>query len=307
VDRAPARPGDCRRNSVLTPCTAVSPRATSALDGNTVQVVTDGRLRLSCLLHQQAEPKPDALDVEISVAGYRPLRTSVPLRSGAGNAPTVRFALTPAEGRTLLVLCADGSPYRADIQVYSPTEDALVWSSEGSLDGSHGPLDWFGGPLLVGRAEDARWHAVAASELEGHKLVPVVLDVGTGTIVIDPIPPHGRLLPLVARSVGIRSSAVHSAQQTGPGAARFEHLPAGDYVCGPARWVSAVLTHVHQARLHGARLGAEPDGRAPALPGVVRVEPGSLVRMPWNVRWAAGPGVEGRVTIQGHGGLTPAL
>jgi hypothetical protein len=228
------------------------------------------------------------------IPGYHPVHASITTERGAPDAalPVVEFQ--PAPQRTLRVVHRDGSPFVRPIEVFSPHENTLLWLSSGAPDGVHGPIDWLGGDWIVNRES-----RVPASELEAAEGVTLTLPDETGVIVLEGIPAGFDRADLLALGGRAEEKTEYRPTRIEANSCRFEGLPAGTFVVGPAAWVRVADWQSFRREILGQ------DGQP--LPMRTKLADGESVTLRWQSSWSAERAIEGQVRVLGPGHIEPLL
>jgi hypothetical protein len=228
------------------------------------------------------------------VMGYHPVHAPITTERGAPDAALPIVELQPAPQRTLRVVHRDGSPFTRPIEVFSPHENTLLWMSRGAPDGVHGPIDWLGGGWIVNR----EWK-IPASELEAAEHVTLTTPDETGAIVLEGIPAGVERADLLAIGGRGEEKSEYRPSRIEANRCRFEGLPAGTFVVGPAAWARVADWQSFRHEVLGQ------DGQP--LPMRTQLADGETVTLRWQSSWSAERALEGQVRVLGPGHIEPLL
>lgn len=290
--RVRVRSVECREDAAdVTACTIQTARcAVQATD--VLESAGDGVLALPCALAQQlvdGESAGGRLVVAVEGRVSRVLDGSA-LRALDPGA-THEIELVPAVQRRLRFVDADGRPIRRAVTVHSPRHDALVWQDLARDDGLHGPMDWFGGDLRVRLDFGDAWDVVVPeSELAAAEEVVVRVAAAFGAIELRDVPRDAAVSAIEAR-LGVGSESVsYLPTSSASGVLRFERVPVGSYLVGPARWIDGA---------EKLTITLDPKDGMRTLDVRTRVDADRVAVVAWQRAWSAGRRYEGRVRVDG--------
>jgi hypothetical protein len=268
------------------PCTSQSPRAVVESLDQTYRVI-HGELEMPCQLRSLLSGK-GAQAFVLAVAGYVPIRVDRTMLAESG--PTT-LRLTSCPSKTLIVKSIRGEPYRQAVLVFDAETDCVVWQSNGTQDGVHGPIDWFGKDFLVRAGAGKGWtFRIGAAECDSASILERTVPGELGSIEIRNVPkdyPINQLIVRFGRSVlGTDYSPMRAASRS----VYFEALPCGSYLVGPRRWVDATELQLISQDSQGTLYDTE---------GRVEVEPNSTSVVEWKQTWSAGVPLTGSVRFEG--------